>query len=225
MNKIEKLLGTPLFAGIDREELDRMMGCLCASQKAYPSGGSVMLAGDDADRVGLVIEGSVQVSREDINGNRNILARFGEGELFGEVFACMGVERIPVTVIASPGTTVLFIDLKRIVGSCGIACAFHSRLIANLLRLLAQKNLLLNEKVTCVGHRSTREKIEAFLMMQWEKEGQNPFKIPFTRAEMADYLCVDRSAMSAVLGKMRDEGVLRFNRSSFELLSLPNTKK
>lgn len=215
---LEILKLVPLFAGIAHEELGGLLVCLGAKVKDYAKDEIVLLAGDPVSHVGLVLEGSVQVYKEDFNGNRNILALVGRGELFAEVFACVGLDRSPVTVVADSDATVLFIDFRRIVTSCSSACAFHSRLVENMMRLMARKNIALNEKVSCIGHRTTREKVEAFLLMQVERAGRNPFEIPFSRAEMADYLCVDRSALSAVLGKMRDEGVLRYRKNQFELL-------
>lgn len=215
---LEIYKNVPLFAGISEAELLSLLQCLHAQVKSYPKGGVVLLAGESIRQVGIVLEGTVQIIKEDLHGNRNILGRFAQGELFAEVFACIGIEKAPVTVFADTGTVVLFIDFRRIVTSCTAACAFHARLIENMLLLMARKNLMLSEKVMCIGHRSTREKVEAFLTLQQERAGTNPFDIVFSRAEMADYLCVERSAMSAVLCKMRDEGAIRFHKNSFELL-------
>ncbi len=209
---------SPLFSGINESDLDGLLSCLSSRMKSYSRDGFVLHTGDRADYVGLVLAGSVTILREDIRGNRNILARCEPGELFGEVFACVGAEHSPVSVIADTPAEVLFINFKRIVTSCSQSCAFHAKLVENMLRLMAQKNLALNEKVNCIGHRTTREKVEAFLMYQQERAGTNPFTIPFSRSEMADYLCVDRSALSQVLGKMQEEGMVRFQKNKFELV-------
>ncbi|MEM1485494.1 Crp/Fnr family transcriptional regulator [Oscillospiraceae bacterium PP1C4] len=215
---LEILINIPLFAGIQENELESLLGCLNAQVRHYPKGEIIMLSGAPMNSVGIVLEGSAQILKDDFNGNRNILARVKHGELFAEVFACIGIEHAPVTVLADTRAVVLFIDFRRIVSSCTSACAFHSRLIENMLRLMARKNMMLHEKVSCLGHRTTREKLEAFLLLHMEHAGTNPFEIPFSRNEMADYLCVDRSALSTVLGKMRDEEVIQYHKNSFELL-------
>jgi CRP-like cAMP-binding protein len=207
-----------LFAGIEERELELLLECMEAEIQSYSAGEIIADHEGSLDKVGIVLNGAVQIQKEDINGNRNIISRVGSGEAFGEVFACLGVERIPVNIAADVNTSVMFIDFQRLIGTCPTTCAHHSRLIQNMLRLMAQRSLMLNEKLGCVGRRTTREKVEAFLVMQSEKAGSNAFEIPFTRAEMADYLFVDRSALSAVLSKMRNEGVIKFDKNRFEIV-------
>ncbi len=217
-NIIKKLEGISLFDKIRPEELSQLMPCVKARVGHFEKGEIILLAGEKIREVGIVLSGSVQVMKEDAAGNRNIFARLSEKEIFAEVLNCAGIEKSPVTVLTDTGAGVLFLDFRRVIVSCGNACAFHSRLIQNMLRLVALKNLSMNDKITCLGHRTTREKVEAFLELQLERAGKNPFYIPFSRAQMADYLCVDRSALSAVLCKMRDEGQIRFEKNRFEIL-------
>lgn len=209
----------PLFSEISDEDLEAMLSCLGAHVKTYSKESIILHAGDKIDSIGIVLEGSVQVIKEDMNGNRNIIGRFGKAEIFGETVACAEIEKSPVTVVTDSGTQVMFIGFKRIVTSCSSACRFHAKLIENMLKLITYKNLSLSEKIDCISHRSLRGKIESFLELQMEKAGKNPFEIHFSRAQMADYLCVDRSAMSAVLSKMRDDGYLKFDKNRFEILN------
>jgi cAMP-binding proteins - catabolite gene activator and regulatory subunit of cAMP-dependent protein kinases len=207
-----------LFSGISKEDLAVMLDCLNARSVRYPKGSFVFLAGDAASRVGIVCEGEVQVVREDVFGNRAILSKLERGDLFGETFACAGVERMPVSVLATQESEVLLIDYRRIVTSCPSSCAFHGKLIENMLGILAAKNLLLNRKIEALSARTTRGKLMAYLAEQAAAQGSSHFRIPFDRQELADYLAVDRSAMSAELGRMRDDGLIRFHRDDFELL-------
>lgn len=217
-NDLNQLTNMPLFDHISATELEKMLPCLGAQRKTYSKGSIVLLAGAPIDCLGIVLYGRAMITREDSGGHRNMLGRVESGEVFAEVFACMGVAHSPVTVMAETDMGALFINFRRIITSCSSACAFHSRLVENMLRLFAQKTLTLNEKLGCIGHRTLREKLEAFLTVQQEHAAVNPFSIPFSRSEMADYLCVDRTALSAILSRMREEGVIKYHKNRFELL-------
>lgn len=214
----ERMADMPLFANIKPDELAQLLPCLGAQTKMVPKGGVVLLAGDPVKDVGLMLEGSAQIVREDEAGNRNMLGRVESGELFAEMFACIGVETAPVTVVAETDVRTLFLNFRRIIHSCTSACAFHSRLVENMLRLFAQKTLALNEKLDCVGRRTLHEKVHTFLDTQRRHHGHNPFIIPYSRAEMADYLCVDRSALSAILSRMKQAGEIDYQKNRFTLL-------
>ncbi len=208
-----------LFAGIKPEEISDMLKCLQAQFKNLQKNETVIVVGDPVHYVGIVLEGAVEVVHEDAAGNRNVMGHLGPTDTFAETFACAGVQKSPVTVIAVQDSAILQIDFRRIVTTCNSCCAFHTRLIENMLRLLAQKNLALSDKIYSIGRRTMQEKIETFLETQMFKAGKNPFEIPFSRAEMADYLCVDRSALSAALSRMQQEGLIRYHKNKFELLT------
>lgn len=214
---IEKM---PLFCGIAREETQSMLDCLQASLKHYAKQDDIFTAGGPANRVGIVLEGSAQVVRDDVFGNRTILTGLGVGDMFGETFACANVEMLPVSVIATDACVILLLDYRKIITTCSASCSFHNRMIENMLQILAAKNLILNRKIEAVSAHSTREKLLVYLAGQSGEAGSAKFEIPFNRQALADYLSVDRSAMSAELGKMRDEGLLRFHKNQFELLHL-----
>jgi CRP-like cAMP-binding protein len=164
----------------------------------------------------MVLSGSARVIKEDENGNVMILTELAASELFGEAFACAGIEQSPVTVLAAEDSEILCIDYKKITSSCSSACGFHSKLIENMLKIIAEKNLLLNQKIEILSKRTTREKLLAFFDAQ--RGAAKKFSIPYNREELAHYLCVDRSAMSGELCKMRDEGLLKFHKNKFEIL-------
>lgn len=159
----------------------------------------------------------VQVVKLDYLGNRNILTELSTSEIFAETLACVGVKSSPVSVLSVTASEILFIDYSKIITACTSACVFHAKLIENMLRLIAAKNLLLNQKIELISKRTTREKLLTYFAFQAEKAGNKSFTIPFTRAETADFLCVDRSAMSRELCKLRDEGLLQFSKNSFTL--------
>lgn len=208
--------GAPLMQGIGDEEIITLLNCLGARRRAYGKGAMIYLDGDTIRDVGIVLTGQVHVIREDSWGNRTIIARVDSGQMFGESYVCAGAESLPVSVQMVTAGEVLFIDYGKIITSCSSACTFHNRLIKNMLRIIAQKNLEMNRKIDHIAKRTTRAKLLSYLAGQAPRQGGR-FHIPFDRQELADYLCVDRSAMSKELGRMRDEGLIAFHKNEFEL--------
>jgi CRP-like cAMP-binding protein len=214
---LDVLLKTPLFQGMGEGDIAGLLDCLAMRFKQYGRNETIFWAGDAAQYMGMVISGAVRAMREDVLGNRSILGEFGPGELFGEAFSLIRTAKLPVTVLAVQDSEILLIDSRRLTGTCAQSCARHTRLIENMMAVLAEKNVRLNEKMEVLTKRSTREKLLTYLYGQARKEGRLQFTVPFNRQELADYLCVDRSAMSSELGRLQAEGILSFERSSFEL--------
>lgn len=212
------IMQTPLFSNIKEKELEGMLCCLQAVLKNFRKGEGIFIAGSPALYVGIVCEGCVQIVKDDVMGNRSIMANLNKGDIFGETFACSRIDILPVSVFAREDTAVLLLDYRKVMDRCHSSCDFHSKMVENMMRILADKNLFLNHKMDIVSARSTRDKIMKYLLYQAEQRGALVFEIPFNRQEMADYLAVDRSAMSSELGRMRDDGILRFNKNHFELL-------
>ena len=169
------------------------------------------------ESIGLLLAGSGLIVQEDFWGNRNIVAHLGPGQLCAESIACLPEAVLNVSVITETPCVVLMLQVKRILTTCPTACAHHSRVIRNLLSELARKNLQFHEKLTHMGQRTTREKLLSYLSAEAQRQGGAEFDIPFTRQQLADYLSVERSGLSAELGKMRDEGLLEFHRNHFVL--------
>lgn len=179
-----------LFDGIAPEDIDSMLSCLKAKIIRYKKGSAVFLEGDPAGNVGIVLSGKVHIVREDYYGNRNIVAIVSTGEMFGEVFACAGTDLMPVSVFAEEISEIMFIDLRSITTTCGQGCEFHGVIIRNLLRIVSEKNLILNRKIDFLSKRSTREKLLSYLSAQAKRTRSAEFSIPFNRQELADFpLC------------------------------------
>lgn len=213
----EKVKRSPLFAGVDERQLESLLVCLKAVKRQYRKDEFVFAAGDKATSVGIVLSGGVRVLQEDFWGHRTILAHIEPGGLFGEAFSCAGKDVLPVSVAASDPCEILLIDYRRIVTTCSSTCAFHTRLVMNMMRILAEKNILLTQKIEHLSKRTTREKLLSFLSAQAIFSGTT-VDIPFNRQELADYLCVDRSALSRELGAMQAEGLIKYDKNSFELI-------
>ena len=211
------LRSSSLFSGVSEEELAAMLSCLDTRMEAFPKEAFVLRTGDTVESIGIVLSGSVLVIQEDIWGNRNILSKAGPAQTFAAAFACAPGSILNVSVIADTPTTVLFLNVKRILHICPSACSHHSRIIRNLLTDLAEKNLRFSEKLTHMGQRTTRAKLMSYFSAEAQRLGTYEFDIPFSRQQLADYLAVERSGLSLELGKMRDEGLLDFYKNHFVL--------
>ncbi|MBR2943322.1 MAG: Crp/Fnr family transcriptional regulator [Clostridia bacterium] len=214
----DALLRCPLFEGIDPAELSGMLDCLGARQIFCKRGEAILPEGAPARDVGVLLSGQVQLIRTDYYGNRSIMLSIGPGQLFAESFACAKADRLPVSVVAVEDCEVLLLDCRRVLTSCHNACAFHSRIIFNLLQIVAEKNLSLHRKAVITARRTTREKLLTYLLLQAKEAGRADFTIPFDRQGLADYLEVDRSGLSAEMSKLKKEGVLDYYKSDFRLL-------
>lgn len=208
-----------LFSGLNDEEIISILHCLSAEKRNYAKGKYVLSEGEQTEALGLVLSGSLLILNEDFWGNRNILVAIGPGEIFAESYACSEGAAIGINALTQDPCTILFLEVQRVLSSCSTSCNFHNRLIRNLVSILAAKNLYMNEKLQHITQRTTRDKLLSFLSVQSHRHGKSTFEIRFNRQQMADYLSVDRSAMSNELCKLRDEGVLKFDRNRFELLT------
>ena len=220
-SSMEVLQKSPLFAGIAASDLSGMLSCLGARAMRYAKGEVILAEGGPARDVGLLLSGRVQVIRTDYYGNRSIMLNIVPGQLFAESFACVQAEHLPVSVVAVEECEALLLDCRRLLTTCCNACEFHSRIIFNLLQIVAEKNLSLHRKALITGKRTTREKLMTYLLMQAKECGRADFTIPFDRQGLADYLAVDRSGLSAELSKLRQEGILDYYKNSFRLLQVP----
>ena len=208
-----------LFSQIKEENLMALLHCLGATVKSYNKKETILEEGHPAKFIGIVLSGSAQMIQLDYYGNRSIVSTAAPAELFAESFACAEVPSIPISVIATEPSEIMLIDCQRIIHSCSNACDFHQQMIYNLLKNVATKNILFHQKIEITARRSTREKLMAYLTLQAKKAGSQSFDIPFDRQELADYLEVDRSGLSAEISKLRKEGILASEKKHFELLS------
>ena len=215
---LEILKKSPLFFGIDDESLLTMLACLGAKIDNFDKKYTVFREGSSAKYLGIVLSGEVQILNTDYFGNRNILSIIGQSELFAEAFAAAGVTSMPVSVIASKESEIMFIDCAHILHTCQNGCGFHHQLIYNLMKDLADKSIMFHKKIDIISKRTTREKLLSYLMLCSKESGKTGFTIPFDRQELADYLGVDRSGLSVEISKLRNEGILESRKKYFKLL-------
>lgn len=214
------LARTALFQGLTGEELRQTLDCLGAVKRSYPRQFFLLRAGDQTQSVGLLLSGSALLIQEDLWGRRNILAKVGPGDTFAEAFAAAGGP-LNLSVVAHEDCEVLLLDLNRVLTLCPSACPSHTKLVHNLVAVLAQKLLVLNDKITHMSRQTTQEKLLSYLSAQAQRQGSLTFDIPYDRQQLADYLCVDRAAMSSELSKLQKKGLLQYHRNHFTLVAHP----
>jgi CRP-like cAMP-binding protein len=194
-----------------------MLSCLGARKIDVDKGEPIFLEGDSAQFMGVVLSGAVQVVRDDYYGTRSVLAIIQPGGAFAEAFACSALSAMPVSVIALQPSTVSLLDCARVLTVCPNGCRFHNQVVKNLLRAIAQKNLMLTQKIRYMSEKTTKEKVMAFLLDQAKEHGCSEFTIPYDRQALADYLGVERSAMSAEISKLKKSGSIDTKGAWFSL--------
>ena len=217
-NRAEFLKDTQLFLGVSKDEISAMLGCLNARESEYKKGEYIYHRSDIVGDIMLLVSGKVHVQRDDFWGNSNIISTIDIGEMFGESCITPRGREILNNVIAIEDSTIMLFDVRRILTTCSSSCKFHNMVIENLFYAISDKNRKLVQKLGHMANRSTREKLMSYLSEQSQKQGSDSFVIPLNRQQLADFLSVDRSAMSNELGKLRDEGLIEFDRSRFRLL-------
>lgn len=212
-----KIPDSSLFDGIQQADYEAMMKCLLTKQRSYQKGEFIFHSGDHVEHIGMVIKGKVHIMKEDFWGNRMILGEALPGELFGEVYVCAQAKQLEVSVVAKMDTEVLFLDVQRILTTCPTACKFHVKMIQNLLFSIAERTLAMTRKIEHMSKKSLRGKILSYLSSEAMRTGEKEFCIPYNRQQLAEYLSVDRSALSAELSKMQKEGILEYRKNWFHL--------
>lgn len=207
-----------LFEGIDEKELKPMLQCLGGRVRTFHKGEFVTMVDEPIKRIGVVIKGGVQMIKEDAWGSKVILTFIEEQGIFGETFVCGEYESATVAFYAIRDSVILFLPFKKVMNSCTTSCVFHHHLIENMVAMIARKNYQLMEKVEITSKKTLREKILTYLSLQQESTSADGFEIPLKRMELAEYLCADRSALTRELYKMKEEGLIDFQRNQFKLL-------
>ena len=216
-NYIHILKRTKLFAGVGDDEISAMLSCLGARLYNYKKGEYVLRQGEHLSDIIVLVEGNLHIQKDDYWGNRSILGQVAVGEMFGEAYVAPESGAILNDVVATENSTVIFFDVRKIITTCSSGCRFHSVIVQNMFFAISDKNRKLVQKLGHMSKRTTREKLISYLSEESKKQNSSSFTIPFNRQQLADFLSVDRSAMSNELCKMRDEGLIEFDKNYFKL--------
>ena len=212
-----EMKNSPFFEGIEETEEEKVLKGLDAHEMTYDKENYILHCGEQVKEMGLLVSGGLLIVQEDFWGNRNLVAKIGPGDVFAETFACMQRRNINVNVIAEETADVLWLNVQNILNADGETEGWKLVLLRNLLENMAEKNLRFNEKLTHMGKRNTREKLLSYLSAESIRHSSLSFDIPFDRQQLADYLCIDRAAMSTEISKLQKEGFIKTNRNHFEL--------
>lgn len=208
---------TLLFRGLTEPEVQSALKTLKAAEGRFDRGERVLTAGDLTERMGLVLSGAVTVESNDIWGNRTILSLLGPGEFFAETYALLPGEPLMVDVAASESCRILFLNVGRLMGEAG-GEVWREKLLGNLLLITARKNLALSSRSFHISPKTARGRVMAYLNATALQRGERTFDIPFNRQQLADYLNLERTALSKELGRMRREGLIEFRKNRFSVL-------
>ena len=211
-------LKSPLFDGIQPSDMKSMLHCIGYRIRNFSKGEIIAFEGENLKHIGIVLSGSVDMVKEDLWGNKTMLVRMRQDALFGETFACGDDNLSVVTFVVSEDAKIMFMPFSRVMHSCTMACEFHHRLIENMVKVIANKNRDLMQKVDVVSKRTIREKLLAYLSIQSQQQNSRYFVSPLGRVELAEYLCVDRSALTRELTKMKEEGLIDYDKNCFRIL-------
>ena len=217
MIKTNFLATTPLFRGITEAEIEKILPCLLFEEKSYRKGEFIYRIGDHIDSLGILLSGKLSIENDDFWGNKTILAMISPGNVFAETYACIPGEQLMVNVVAIEECQILYLNIIRILSSCSNNCDCHNKLIRNLLTISAQKNLNLSRRSFHTAAKTIRARLLSYLSYEATKHGSYEFDIPFNRQQLADYLNIDRSALSNELSKMTRDGFLTTHQNHFVL--------
>lgn len=215
---VPALKRTRLFAGVNEEDIAAMLSCLKAGTGSCKKGNFVYRQGDRVDRLSILVGGKLQIQKDDSWGNRSIVNTVDVGDMFGEEYVAPQSSVLLNDIVALEDSVVVYLDVKRVLTVCSSLCRFHARVVQNLFYAMSEKNRRLMLKLDHVSRRTTRDKLISYLSEEAQLQGSTKFDIPFNRQQLADFLAVDRSAMCKELAKMRDDGMILYNKNTFELL-------
>lgn len=212
------LANTLLFRGMDPSDIDEMLGCLLAKECTYKKGEILFPEGSPTEQIGVVLIGRVIIELGDVWGNNSVLSSIGPGGIFAETYACIPGEPLMVNVTAAEDTEALLLNIRRVLEPCSKVCPYHVRLVRNLLALCAGKNLQLSRRVLHTGPKSIRKRLLSFFSECIKRTGSYSFDIPYNRQQLADYLSVERSALSNELSIMQRDGLIRYEKNHFDVM-------
>lgn len=219
---LSELATFPIFKGLFPKEIENVLQCLLGVKKTYKKNAFVFFPDEKVNEIGIVISGSVSVIKEDFWGNRDIIDKTGAGGIFGEAVFFSNTKTFYPGVAANEDSEILFINMQKL-SDCKMCDKTRFAILNNMLTIMADKTIMLNQKIEHIVKRSTKEKLLSYLSAQSAMVGKNEFDIPFNRQELADFLSVDRSAMSNELSKLRKEGIIKYDKNHFELKNKYNT--
>lgn len=213
----EHLQKSSLFSGISPEETERLCALLHAGERRYAKGSYLITAGDPIPAFALLLSGSVQVSMDDIDGNRIVMNTVAPGSTFAEALVCSGTSESPICVLATQESAVLWFQGAALMDPLFFSDPLCARFGANFIRTLAGRSLRFNDRVQVLSKKSIREKLITFFSQQLLLQKSRTIVLDMDRSALADYLGVERTALSRELSHMRQAGMIDFRKNRFTI--------
>lgn len=213
----KNLLLCPIFRNVSEKDAESMLGCFEMKMKSYEKGETILHIGDEVTNIGVVTKGSVCIETDDFLGNHSLISFVNESGIFAENYACIPGEKLMVNVTANEKANICFLNIERVLTTCSECCHSHSTVIRNLLDICAVKSLSLSRRILHTGPKTIRGRVLSYLSYESIRQGSKSFRTDYNRQQLADYLSVDRSALSAELSKMQKEGIIQYDKNSFTL--------
>lgn len=213
------LLNAPLFKNISLSELIHLLPCLNVQLKHYQADEMIITQGSVIRFIYIVLDGQVEIAKENFSGQKNIVSILSNSRLFGEGVVCTRDRLSPILATALTPVTLLLIPYEKIIGGCEHGCSFHHSLIYNMMLLLGEKNYDLNTKMDLLLLKGMREKLATYLLLEAKSHQSNSFTIHLNRNQLADYLNVSRTSMCRELSRMKEEGLIDYYQNSFKILA------
>jgi CRP-like cAMP-binding protein len=214
---VDALSRLRLLYNIDSADFSALLLCMGAYQRKYQKSEYIIFDGEALEHIGAVLSGRVQMLKEDFWGGKNLLSITQPGDIFGESIVCGGLSSSIVSFRVVEDCEILFLPFKKVLHTCGRPCPFHQQLVDNMVSLIAEKNVQLLETLEVLSKKRIRERILTFLSQHMQKKERCIVQSELGRTDLADYLCVDRSALTRELNNMKDAGIIEFEKNTFIL--------
>ncbi len=211
------VISTALFKGIDSTVLEEFRSIRALRTKTFQRGEIILHSGDKTDEIGIVQSGSILIENTDPWGNRSILSSVSTGQVFAESYA-LSSEHLMVDVVAKEDSLIVFVNIRRLLDGSNAGKGWYGTFMKSLLSITSKKNMMLSLRIFCTTPKTIRARLLTYLSGLYLKNGSRTFVVPFDRQQMADYLNVERTALSKELGRMKRDGMLDWKKNSFTLL-------
>lgn len=217
INQIKK---NELFSNIEQQDLLSMLSCLCPNITSYKKKNLIALSDDSFKGIGIILDGTVILTKEGITGNRNIMAKLHANDMFGEVIAFSGFTKWTVTIEALTDCTIMFLPPHKIVHSCPSSCGSHTTLIENMLSIISKKALHLNRKLEYLTIKTIRSKLCSYIYELYNTHNSLTIKMPLNRNELAQFLNITRPSLSRELINLKNDGIIDYDKHKIKILDL-----
>jgi CRP-like cAMP-binding protein len=209
----------PLFKGLSEKDIKKLSECLKVKQQTFESDEEICSYNYDKNVLGFILSGKAYIKKLDRNGNYTILETLFKNSVFSDFFAYTATDTNYISVVASEKTTVTFIEFDCIFKRCSKACSYHSTFVINLMELIVAKSKSLSQRVEILSNKTIRDKILSYVSLMVDNLNSKNFTLPMSYTTLAEYLCVDRSAMMREIKKLKESGIISVNKKEITVLS------